>query len=473
MAAAKLPTPAFVPCTEARTIADTPPPVDGFEKTLDRRGDRALVLHHAGWAGHFLCEVGADGHARLLCKTAMTASARWLDDEHVIVSARDFTWVARIAGGSFGVIAGVEGVGGHITCLERGAIAVGDDTDGWRLLTFRDGLLRLEKGRVKVPDDAPAVDRELVCDGDRVFAATHAGDGALELVHWDRADGWDASAEWDKAAKKLAKGAAPVTVTAGAPRPSTRAPQGERLFADGSRWRIDGARVEVMVDGGYRTIALPEALSGPHLAELPDRERAHCVDALVHGALDERAGVAWLLTGAGKLVRASASTGEGEIVASLSRPDLYASEVTRGVFALADGRVVVAGAGQLVIVDPTGAAAPHVTQFGGEPAVEGCSAAVRVEGDLIAYARLCPSATKNGLPATALTLVEVRGWPVRWLGWEIPLYAPTLELVGTTLHASDGRRAIAFELGDALAWYRSEWTGRTDVPALPISSKKK
>lgn len=69
MAAAKPVAPAFVPCADTLAIPDALPPVVGFEATLDRRGARSLVLHHGGWAGHFLCEVDGGGAARILCCT--------------------------------------------------------------------------------------------------------------------------------------------------------------------------------------------------------------------------------------------------------------------------------------------------------------------------------------------------------------------------------------------------------------------
>ncbi len=453
--------PRFEPVDVTVAMPGRPAPIDGYDATLDRRGPRALARRKAGWAGHFLYAVSDDGAGELLAPVSMSASARWVDDDHVMISEGDVTWVGRRDLTGLRPVAGLEGLSGAITPLGRDMYAI--DDKGWNLVAFRGGMLRHFKGKAKPPAGAAKVDRELVVDGERVFAATWSGEDVLELHDWDQASALDPEAEWQKAFKKIAKGASlPLT---GGP---TRAPvaSGDGVVqADGSRWRFASGGAAVEVDGAWRSLALPGPLSGPDYAELPAREQAFIVGRLVHGAVDARRGLAWLVTGGRELLRAALATGATEVVTAVG----YASSETRGLFALDDGRVAVVGTGELVVIDPASPQTARVDHIGGkQPAAWGCASVRLVAGDLLAYVTLRASKTRNGMPACLVELVQLRERPHQWLTWELPMYAPALALDGTTLVVGDPWHTIHIDLSRALPWYRERWSkGGDDVPGLP------
>ena len=447
----KVPPPALV---RSELSLSPPPPLEqvpGFAQTFDRRGQRALVQHHAGWAGKFVAEVEGDGTLRLLCKTGLTTFAAWLDDEHVMISAGIDTWVGRITPKDFTLVSGVTGLSGPITPLHDDMIAIGlPDASGLRLLAFRGGRLRLYRGNVKLPAGAAQIDRALMIHEGRVFAV---GTDNLELTGGSLAADWDPEADWDKALKKLVKSSdTPIVAT------EARAPVAESE-SDGSLWRFDGDDAAVLVGDRWCVLALPNGLSGSHYVELPDPERRFLVRRLVHGALDLDKGVAWLVTAGLELVRARLDTGASEVIANLS--PVYPEDQTVGVFPLTDGRVVVLGRQHLAIIDPTAGAEPWGRALG----LTVCSA-LPLGGPLIAHASVWPSQNKNGLPVARLSLVEIGRFPRDWLSWELPMYAPTLRFDGRTLTAEDGHRALAFDLEAALAWFPN-FAGRDDVSALP------
>lgn len=461
--ATKLPAPSMVATTLSIALPEPVKRVAGSRETLARRGERALVYEKAGWYGSFLYEVDAAGDAQVVCTSGLTTSAAFLDDDHIAVSAGAETWVLRREPGGYGLASGVEKVGGPIWPLPNGMLAVGRPDDALRLLAFRDGCLCLYKGKVKLPADAPDRDRTLTIHDGRVFAVS-ASD-AFELVDWDLAAEWDPSADWDKAVKKLIKSAG-VPVSVAVPAPPATVPDDVSVQADGSCWRFAGETAAVEVDGTWRELFLPEGLSGPHYVDVPDRERRYLVARLVHGAVDAANGTAWLATAGRKLMRANLATGACEVVGATQ-----SSELTIGLFPLPDGRVVVVGADISRIIDPASSDAPGDHHHGGL-----YSSAVPLGGPLIACAMVRPHSNKNGLPGAWLALREIGRFPRDWLGWQLPMYAPSLRFDGRTLTAQQGDRALAFDLEAALAWF-PQFAGRNDVPALPLepltSAKKK
>lgn len=450
----KLPKPQLV-ATDLKIPAPAPPaPVDGFDKTLARHGDRTLVYHNAGWYGRFVYEIDAGGgDPRIVCQSGLTTFAAFLDSDHIAVAAGDETWVLRRGPVGYELASGVEKTSGPIAPLTNDMIAIGFPDEELRLLAFRDGYLRLFKGKVKPPKGAPDGDRDMTVHAGRVFAASSSD--ALELVDWNMAADWSPSADWDKAVKKLIKtSGVPVSVVA--PPPAPPAADGVTVQADGSRWRFVGEKtVAVEVGGSWQELSLPEGISGAHYVEVPERERRYLVERRVHGAVDALRGVAWLTTAGEKLLRADLATGACEIAAAVP-----ASKQTIGVFPQPDGRVVVVAEDVTSVIRPDNPD-QRLDNRGGRYA-----AAVSLGGPLIAVTSVHPDRNKDGLPGGRVELLEIGPFPRSWLGWQLPLYAPALVFDGRTLIAHQGDRALAFELEAALAWF-PQFAGRSDVPALP------
>ena len=129
------------------------------------------------------------------------------------------------------------------------------------------------------------------------------------------------------------------------------------------------------------------------------------------------------------------------------------------------------GDAERVVFNP-GSGEVKVDHLGRERYTSGCASVVHLEGTLFATVTIRAGSTKNGVPSCWLALDEIVGRTRRWLDFELPMYAPRLSREGTTLVASDTRRTIAFDLGEALAWYREQWTGRDDAPGLPPKAQK-
>lgn len=429
---------------------------EGFDETLDRRGGRSLVIRDHRWAGRFLYEARDSGEVRVLAIVNMAADARWLDDDHVVVCNSGCTWVGRIEAGGLVPLAGTDKVYGSIAVLPDGMLAVNLDR-GWRLLAWRDGLLRLFAGNLKHAYHTPFV------RDDRVLASTVGGD-VVELVDWRLADGWDAAEEWRKRVRGLARG---KSIPFASVEPVADEPPAEGVRqADGSVWRIHSERAAVLHDGCWRDLAMSRSVAGPHLAELPELEREYRVRHEAHGAVDRDRRVAWLLTANRELVRMELDGGDVELVGSIGTN--ATGNRTRGLFPLADGRVAIVGDTGFVVISPGGDTLYERITGHGAWGARGCSSAMLLEGDLLVYVTTSADYTKKGIPTSLLNFEQLcASRPRTWQCWELPIYWPTMSVERGKLRLQSGARALEADIGPALTYYRDVWSREDNAPGLP------